>query len=356
MTFPYQLEGRYLKPTSGFSPYGRINIILLSSALANQLAQLKMENQRTQGFRYQKKSAANMVSGFRQFLYFTAYFKLVPLPASEVTISLFLEFMSRTVGYEHLKHLLYTVNYFHKALNLTYPEESFQIDTTLQGLKRRLARVPFQVLPITPDIMRKIYKFLDMRKTEDLALWCSYLTAFYGLLRKASTVPDTSSEDRPTCLLRRHLQVDTQNNIVYIYIGFSKTNNFCKRDVIIPVPGNSDPALDLVRHLNALYNAVSCSADEPAFCYRKKAYVNYSTFTCRLKVLLKKAGLDADLFSGHSFRRGGATFLHSCGGTALMIQASGDWSSQCFTRYIYLSEGERLHSQHLMARRINDLA
>ena len=317
--------------------------------LANQLAQLKVDNQRTQGFRYQKKSAANMVSGFRQFLYFTAYFRLIPLPASEITITLFLEFMSRTVGYEHLKHLLNTVNYFHKALNLSYPEDSFQIDTTLQGLKRRLARVPFQVLPITPSILRRIYTFLDMRKTADLALWCSYLTAFYGLLRKANTVPVTSDEDQPTCLLRRHLLVDTKSNMVYIYIGFSKTNNFCKRDVIIPVPGNSDPALDLVRHLDALYKRVpKSSPDELAFCYKKGSSINYSTFTSRLKVLLKSAGLDADLFSGHSFRRGGATFLHDNGGTTIMVQASGDWSSQCFTKYLYLTEGQRLCAQLIM--------
>ena len=62
---------------------------------------------------------------------------------------------------------------------------------------------------------------------------------------------------------------------------------------------------------------------------------------------------NADLYSGHSFRRGGATFLHSCGGTALVIQSSGDWSSQCFTRYLYLTEAERLQSQSLMARGIN---
>ena len=71
-------------------------------------------------------------------------------------------------------------------------------------------------------------------------------------------------------------------------------------------------------------------------------------FTKRLKQLLKKAGLDPDLFSGHSFRRGGATFLHNCGGTVFMVQASGDWSSQCFARYLYLSEDQRLAAQMLI--------
>ena len=141
--------------------------------------------------------------------------------------------------------------------------------------------------------------------------------------------------------------------MVYLYLGHGKTNNFCTRDVIIPVPGNNDPALDPVRHLHALFSAVDASPNDPAFTYSRGNFITYTHFTTMLKTLLKKAGYDPALYSGHSFRRGGATFLHQCGGTSLMIQASGDWSSQCFTRYLYLTESERLHSQTLMSRAIS---
>ena len=143
--------------------------------------------------------------------------------------------------------------------------------------------------------------------------------------------------------------------MVYVYLGYGKTNNFCTRDVLIPIPGNNDSALDPVRHIRALYSSVSADPDKPAFSFSKDKFVTYSMFTTRLKALLSKAGIDASLYSGHSFRRGAATFLHQCGGTALMIQASGDWSSQCFTRYLYMSESERLHSQTLMCNAINSL-
>ena len=144
--------------------------------------------------------------------------------------------------------------------------------------------------------------------------------------------------------------------MIYLYLGYGKTNNFCKRDVIIPIPGNQDPSLDPVRHVKALFSSVETSSQSPAFSFDKNRFVTYSTFTSRLKTLLRKAGYNPALFSGHSFRRGGATFLHQCGGSALMIQASGDWSSQCFTKYLYMSEAERLHSQLLIQRGINNLA
>ena len=294
-----------------------------------------------------------MVSGIRQFFYFTAYFQLNPIPASEKTVILFMEFMARTSGYAHLKHLLSSIKYLHDSLNFVLRCDTFQIDATMQGLKRRLARVPFRVLPITPLILKAMFHKLDMRKTQDLALWCSFLVAFYGLLRKKNTVPDQSSEHETSALQRGNIKVDTNFNMVYVYIGHSKTNNFCTRDVILPIPGNNDPALDPVRHLAALFDSVKCPVNSPAFSYSKGGYITHTVFTNRLKGLLSSIGLNPHLFSGHSFRRGGATFLHNSGGTSLMVQACGDWTSMCFTRYLYMTEVQRMAAQELMKTAIN---
>ena len=324
------------------------------SVLSAQLDLLTLENTKTQGYKYKKKSAANVVSAIRQFLYFTCYFHLQPLPASVKTIVLFLEFMARTVGYGHLKHLLSSVKYVHHALDLFFPSESFQVCTTMQGLKRKLARVHFQVLPITPAMLKAMFRHINVKDTKDLALWCAFLSAFYGLLRKASVVPESSKDGDLGFLRRRNVQVNKSQDIVLLYLGYSKTNNFCSRDVIIPIPGNRDPALDLVRHLDELFRRVSVDSECPAFSYSKQGFVTYSSFTNRLKNLLKLAGYDPDLYSGHSFRRGGATFLHNCGGTILMVQAAGDWSSQCFTRYLFMSEVQRMEAQLLMRNTINN--
>ena len=264
--------------------------------------------------------------------------------------------MARTSGHPHLKHLLSSVKFAHEALDLKFPLNSFQLDNTMQGLKRRLAKVPFQVLPLTPSILKKMFVHLNMSDLRDRALWCSYLLSFYGLLRKSSAVPKGTKVDINKVLVRRNVKVDRLNSMVYLYLGHGKTNNFCTRDILIPVPGNNDPALDPVRHLSALFSSVAAHDTAPAFSFAPGTFVTYSSFTSRLKVLLKKAGYDPALYSGHSFRRGGASFLHQCGGSALMIQSSGDWSSQCFTRYLYLTESERLQSQILMSRGINAIS
>ena len=314
--------------------------------------QLRKDNIRTQGFKYAKKSAANIVSGIRQWIYFSLYFMIPVLPASVVPLVCFLELMSRTVGYQHLKHLLHSVKFLHQALNLPFPENNFQLDVSMQGLKRKLAKVPFQVLPITPNVLRDVFKHLDLRKKSDLALWCSFLLSFYALLRKKNVVPVAGHHDSSKVISRRHIKICPEKNMLLLYVGFSKTNQFGARDLVIPIPGNSDPVLDPVRHFQDLFSSVRASEDSPAFLFGPNSYVTYDTFTSRLKTLLTKAGYPASSYSGHSFRRGGATFLHACGGTALMVQATGDWSSSCFTRYLFLSTSQRWNSQLLMARGI----
>ena len=312
-----------------------------------------MDNRKTQSFRYAKNSAANVKSAIRQYLYFTNHFGLKQLPASVDTLVCFLEFMARTSGYGHLKHLYSSVKFLHEALNHSFPEDNFQLDTTMQGLKRRLANVPFQVLPLSPQVLRKMFRHVNLHSPIDRALWASYLVAFYGLLRKSNVVPETSKFDPRKILTRRNVRVDLTNNMVYLYIGFEKTNQFGDRDTIIPIPGNSDPALDPVRHVHAALSQNNDGPNSPAFSHGQGKFISYSNFTFRLKELLKKSGYNADLYSGHSFRRGGATFLHACGGTALMVQSSGGWSSQCFTRYLYLSESERLRAQSLISAGIS---
>ena len=269
------------------------------------------QNRVTQSFKYTKQSAANVVSAIRQYLYFVHYFLLPIIPASPRTVICFLEFMSFSSSYGHLKHLLSSVKFLHLAYNVNFPSEDFQIDMTMQGLKRRLARVPFQVLPITPRILKAIYNHLDMGKNEDLALWCSYLVAFYGLLRKKNVVPESSKYDSTKVLSRKNFSIDARTNTIYLYIGFSKTNQFGSRDLVLPIPGNSDFALDPVRNLSELFRRINAPPSAPAFSYGQNKFINYSKFTGRLKSLLTKSGFDASQYSGHSFRRGGASFLHA---------------------------------------------
>jgi hypothetical protein len=165
--------------------------------------------------------------------------------------------------------------------------------------------------------------------------------------------PESSEPSNEKTLRRKHIAIDPENNVVYIYCNFSKTNQFGSSDIVIPVPGNTDPKLDLVRHLSNLFSILDADQDQPAFTFAPGKFVHYKLFTMRLKSLLSSVGLDASQFSGHLFRRGGASFLYQVGGSILQIISSGSWSSTCFTQYLFLTEDERLEAQLLMSSEIS---
>ena len=308
---------------------------------------------RTQGYRFAKSTRKNVLSQIRQWLYFALYFEVRILPASALNLCVFMELMSITSGYRHCKNVLSGVKFLHAATGHDFPVHDFLLETTLQGLKRKLAGTPKQVLPIDPVVLRRMYKFVDVQKNSDLSTWCGFLLAFFCLFRKANLCPKESEDDPSVVLTRSDIEIDEVGQQVLVYVNFSKTNQFMQRSHVIPIPKNSDPALDLYTHLKLLFSKVKAGPESPALSFSSTQYINHRSFTERLKKLILKAGLDPSLYSGHSFRRGGASYLYSIGGTTLMVQVLGDWSSQIFTRYLALSLEDRLDAQELIAANIN---
>ena len=147
--------------------------------------------------------------------------------------------------------------------------------------------------------------------------------------------------------------IDDEEKKVLIFVNFSKTNQYMKNFHVIPIPKNDDPALDLFTHLKQLFTSVKADDNAPALSYTPSNFICHKVFTSKLKTLLSKSGLDPSLYSGHSFRRGGASYLYSVGGSTLMVQVLGDWASQVFTRYLLLTLDDRLEALNLISDNIN---
>ena len=177
----------------------------------------------TQAHLFAPGTRKNIKSHIRQFVLFCCHFKRQVVPASRETLVAFFELFSTTATYDHLKNVQSSIKFLHKALNVQYIEDDFQINTILQSIKRKLAKKPFQVLPITPRILLDLYKFIDIRKSSDLALWSSFLVSFYCLFRKANVVPKTLEKFTPAenfpvkrlwYLMTVHLSIKTFRKLI----------------------------------------------------------------------------------------------------------------------------------------------
>ena len=265
--------------------------------------------------------------------------------------------MSLTSGYHHIKHLFSSIKLLHKIYNIEFIDYDFRVDLALQSLKRRLAKTPLRVLPMTPDILRSIYLFLDMSKPKDQALWASFLVAFFCMFRKKSLVPQTLEKFDPISgLSRKKLALYNDHGIAFIYSNFAKNVQFCERDIVVPLKQIPGSPLCPISALNRLLTNSPVSDDSPLFSYledgRTKC-ITYTTFTTRLKQLLSRAGLCPELYSGHSFRRGGASFLFSLGADPITIKFSGDWLSDSYLNYVSVDLTARLAAQTMMTSAIS---
>ncbi|CAG2193184.1 unnamed protein product [Mytilus edulis] len=138
-------------------------------------------------------------------------------------------------------------------------------------------------------------------------------------------VPTLAEFDAGKHLSRQDIVFQTSGTLHRI--RKSKTIQFANRLLEIPLPRipNSPlcPSQALLLHVKMI-PAVSCPS--PAFLYISKGTtvpLTYSTFLQMLKHSLSQLELDTSGYSGHSFRRGGATFALECGVSSDLIQAQG---------------------------------
>jgi hypothetical protein len=84
-----------------------------------------------------------------------------------------------------------------------------------------------------------------------------------------------------------------------------------------------------------------CQASDYLFTYvdySRMYHMTYALFTTMLKHVVLQLGLDTSDYSGHSFRRGGATHALSVGVPAEVIKAQGDWRPLSYLGYLDQSD------------------
>ena len=308
-------------------------------------------SEETMSLYYTHKSRANVISHIRQLCIFCVAFNEVFLPTGRDTLLGFIEIMSRTCKYDHISHILSSIRFLHKYKGLEYAGDSFEFDILLRGLRRKLSKSPRRALPITPEILLLMYPHVNLNVPANLAHWTAFLFALRLLYRKSSIAPESLNSFNPVTGLSREKAV-LSDGVVLVFQNFSKTNQFMFTTRTTPLVSGHVNALDPVFHYNKLVSENEVPKFYPAFSYIINGVikcVTHKSFTNYLKCLLMKIGLDPSLWTGHSFRRGGASLLYRLGIDPLTIQACGDWSSDTFLRYLEVNIDRLWSAQIAMA-------
>ena len=234
---------------------------------------------------------------------------------------------------------------FHKLLGLPAPDTSeFLTMLHMKGVRLTLARPIRQAQPISPMLLEKIFSQVDIQSQEQVVAWTALLYCFHMLLRKSNLVPDTQKKSDPNKQLSQE-RLCLALNSVLVDLVWCKTLQFKEKVLPLPLVQLTNKIICPVHWTWVLIKTVPAGPTDPVFCYNRKGkfmVLTYPRLTFWFKRWLHEAGVPNKEFSLHSFRRGGASFLHTANISGQVIKILGNWASDAYLRYIDVTLGKRV--------------
>ena len=206
----------------------------------------------------------------------------------------------------------------------------------LKGTKRVLGAAHRQKLPITPAILRQLFKQIDFTLPLEVTFWAACLVAFFSFFRKSNLlVKSITSFDSNLHLCRRDATFSEDG--VTLAVRWSKTIQYRQRVLHIPLPRIPGSPLCPAQTLILALRLCNSPPSAPLFTYPTRTGwlpLTVQVFQDKLHKYLRQLNINPSDYSGHSFRRGGASFALECGLPSEVIKAQGDWASNAYENYI----------------------
>ncbi|CAC5407045.1 unnamed protein product [Mytilus coruscus] len=242
------------------------------------------------------------------YLSFCETLSIQPVPVSTGDFSLYIAYLAHyKFRFCKIENYLAVVKYLHKANDINDPiTDNWYIKHVLLGVKRDIGDTQVETTAVTTNMLLMIKKELNLCRLYDLLVWVACLIGFFGLLRPVNFL----FKDKHTPILRIE-EIDRIEEIGSIEVGFvttchkTKTIQFREKQLDVVIP-------QITGHLLLCENVI-----------QSLSYVNFISF---VNDILSNAGC-GDKLTGHSFRRGGATFAFQAGLPEECIQDIGMWKS-----------------------------
>lgn len=261
-----------------------------------------------------------------------------PVPLSQNDLGRYIAYLSRRLAFSSVRQYLNIVRILHVDAGFPNPlDHNWYVSSILKGVRRVKGDTSSQKLPITLDILHGIFSKLNVSDSLDRTFWAACLVAFYSFFRKSNLLipsPDTFDPVRHLCVS----DVNFLQSGAVLRVRWSKVIQFQERVLDIPLPRISNSVFcpsSALLGMSLEFPAPSSPA--PLFQYKKGTKflpLTQPIFMSKLIDLLHVLGFPPGKFSGHSFRRGGASYALQCGLPVDLIKLQGDWKSNACERYL----------------------
>ena len=287
------------------------------------------------------KTYSTYLSSYYNFCHL---FNINPVPVTQQDLARYVAHLSYRLKYSSIINYLTVVRLIHLEAGHDNPLSTYYIGTLQKGVRRLLGDARCPKLPITPDILLGIRSLIPFTSTFHVAFWAACLVAFYSFFRKSNLLPQSMGSFSPhKNLSKNNIAFPTEGAVLSVH--WSKTIQYQERVLHIPLPYIPSSKLCPSTALWLSCKQSTGPSMSPFQFWDESGFnaLTYPRFYSQLKLYLDRLGFDSGRYSGHSFRRGGATFALESGAPPDLVQAQGDWRSDAYKLYIDPSlEGRRL--------------
>ena len=303
---------------------------------------------------FAKGTYSNLRTQFRCYFGFCVYFGRTPLPATINTLCGFVQFLSRSITSPSIKNYLSGVKMLHIFLGYEYVfTDDIHLRLTVRGIERIQQHVPRRAKPITPAILHAIWKLSSSFSSLQLSVFACGLFLFFSMARAGSILP--ASHNTPPHQFLTRDRVNLSREGILITLVHTKNIQFGRRRLHIPLLSSPSPLCPVAAFL-ASSSLIPVHQAPPAFVFLEKGRIKWLTksiFIAVFRQLIIRAGIpDSQGFTGHSFRRGGASWAFQSGMPGELIQICGDWSSDAYKKYLEFSISNKLSLAALLTRNL----
>ena len=315
---------------------------------------------------YSHNTQASYSTGVRSFVSFCISGRkrgclVRMLPATDEVLAWWVVFMvtDRKVKPSTAKKYCSGVRALHLQLGFDWTpiRERWAVHAALQGCGRRWDTPSKQTMPCGFEELLAMASMVNPNSPLEVTVFAALLVAFFFFFRKDNISVEKADAWNPRGHLVRSdvsFPIDEDGlRQVRIRVRHSKTIQAGERYhtvTAVQVPGSP---LCVVTALWQVLQMPGLGQEGPLFCVEdakgRLKPLTHSVFVAIFRKLAARAGLNPAAYTGHSLRRGGATAAFKLQVQDALIQAHGDWASECYKLYCDMDAAQQLILPSAMA-------
>ena len=286
-------------------------------------------------------------SAMRSYHTFCTHYDLQHNPPTEQNLILYATHVSSYSSHKNVKLHLAAIKHFTTIQGSHVQFRDFtRLYTLMKGIKRAQGKkfsTPKRQ-PITPTTLLTIRNnlFASSRVYEDkLMLWAAITTAFFGFLRVSEYTSSHKTKYDPSATLQ-YDDLSLDNHTATLHIKASKTDPF-RQGIHLRLAAN-DSLLCPIKAIQQ-YLLFHPSKNGPLFTFNNNKFLTRRD----VNLVLHDTTNGQINTTSHSLRIGAATTAAAMGCPKWLIMSLGRWSSDCFRRYIRISDHTIINTSHILS-------